>query len=330
MELLNRYLQAVKFWLPKAQQDDIIAEVSEDLRSKAEEREAILGRSLTQDEWKLLLKERGHPLLVANRFLPQHSLIGPMLLPIYWFVLKIVLACGLIPGLAVGIGMMVLVPSHHPENSLLGTLWLTAINSIFFVTLAFAILERYHKNWLELWSPDWSPEELPPVRNTRRIPRFSSSVELCVDLILAVWMIEAYGARILLDSSGVRIALTPTGSALLAGVAALTFANACVAAVNLARPYWTSTRHGVRAGIHWLAAILCLVVFRAGQAVVDITGPGIPSDQAPGITHWVNSTMSIILLSSIAIASVYAIFETRKALKRKTANQMADALVTVL
>jgi hypothetical protein len=36
MELLERYLQAVKFWLPKKQKQDIIAELSEDiiLRSK--------------------------------------------------------------------------------------------------------------------------------------------------------------------------------------------------------------------------------------------------------------------------------------------------------
>lgn len=29
MELLDRYLQAVKFWLPKKQQQDIIAELSD-------------------------------------------------------------------------------------------------------------------------------------------------------------------------------------------------------------------------------------------------------------------------------------------------------------
>ena len=37
MELLDRYLQAVKFWLPKSQRDDIIAELSEDIRCQFEE-----------------------------------------------------------------------------------------------------------------------------------------------------------------------------------------------------------------------------------------------------------------------------------------------------
>jgi hypothetical protein len=46
MDLLNRYLHAVGFWLPNVQQEDIIAEFGEDLRSQIEEREAALGHPL--------------------------------------------------------------------------------------------------------------------------------------------------------------------------------------------------------------------------------------------------------------------------------------------
>ena len=41
-DLIDRYLHAVKFWLPKAQQADIVAEIGEDLQSLVEEREAAL------------------------------------------------------------------------------------------------------------------------------------------------------------------------------------------------------------------------------------------------------------------------------------------------
>jgi hypothetical protein len=37
MELIDRYLQAVKFWLPKQQKLDIIAELSEDIYAQIEE-----------------------------------------------------------------------------------------------------------------------------------------------------------------------------------------------------------------------------------------------------------------------------------------------------
>ena len=71
MELIERYLQAVKFWLPKAQKQDIIAELSEDIYSQMEEKESELGRKLSDLEVEIILKQRGRPVLVANRYQPQ-------------------------------------------------------------------------------------------------------------------------------------------------------------------------------------------------------------------------------------------------------------------
>lgn len=88
MELLERYLQAVGFWLPKPQKRDIIAELSEDIRSQIEEKESDLGRHLDEAELAVILKARGAPLLVAERYLPQRHLIGPLLFPIYRLALK--------------------------------------------------------------------------------------------------------------------------------------------------------------------------------------------------------------------------------------------------
>lgn len=50
MELIDRYLQAVKFWLPKQQKQDIIAELSEDIYAQVEEQESGLGRKLNEAE----------------------------------------------------------------------------------------------------------------------------------------------------------------------------------------------------------------------------------------------------------------------------------------
>ena len=39
-DLIDRYLQAVRFWLPKShRQEDLLAEFGEDLRSQIEEKE---------------------------------------------------------------------------------------------------------------------------------------------------------------------------------------------------------------------------------------------------------------------------------------------------
>jgi hypothetical protein len=44
MELVDRYLKAVRFWLPKARQENILAELSENIRAQIDEKEAELGR----------------------------------------------------------------------------------------------------------------------------------------------------------------------------------------------------------------------------------------------------------------------------------------------
>src|SRR5271165_3173690 len=70
-DLIDRYLQAVKFWLPKAQQQDILAELSEDLHSQIEEREAALGHPLDEADLAAVLKRRGSPMRVASGFVPE-------------------------------------------------------------------------------------------------------------------------------------------------------------------------------------------------------------------------------------------------------------------
>jgi hypothetical protein len=51
MELLNRYLQAVGFWLPRKQKHDIIGELSEELRCQIEEKESALRRASQSRSW---------------------------------------------------------------------------------------------------------------------------------------------------------------------------------------------------------------------------------------------------------------------------------------
>src|SRR5512136_1654661 len=136
MELLDRYLQAIKFWLPKAQQQDIISELSEDIRSQIEDLESASGRKLDEAELEALLKKRGNPLLVAGSYLPQKHLVGPAIFPFYKFVLKIVAYFYLLPGTAVWLFMALLSRSYRAAypgwalyKALIDWLWPTAIYS---------------------------------------------------------------------------------------------------------------------------------------------------------------------------------------------------------
>ena len=97
MDLIDRYLVAVRRQLPSNLQDDIVQELGDSLRSEAEEHEQRTGQPLSADEQAALVKKRGHPWLMASRYLPQQQLIGPALFPYYRQALKIVVFWVVLP-----------------------------------------------------------------------------------------------------------------------------------------------------------------------------------------------------------------------------------------
>jgi hypothetical protein len=95
MEMLDRYLKAVQSCLPETQREDIVNELGENLRAQFEDKEGELGRPLTEAEVEVILKQHGHPLVVAGRYRQDqrsvafgHQWIGPVLFPFYIRVLK--------------------------------------------------------------------------------------------------------------------------------------------------------------------------------------------------------------------------------------------------
>lgn len=84
MDMLEAYLRAVSRLLPKAQREDVAAELRDEILTRIEAKEAEQGRALTPDETEALLREIGHPILVAARYRQEpQSVIGPALDP-YW------------------------------------------------------------------------------------------------------------------------------------------------------------------------------------------------------------------------------------------------------
>src|ERR1700683_4696586 len=96
MELLDRYLQAIKTFLTGKDQDDILQELRESLLSQMDEKEQALDRPLTGDEIEAVIRQSGPPFVVAARYGPHRSLIGPALFSFYWLALKLGLLIALI------------------------------------------------------------------------------------------------------------------------------------------------------------------------------------------------------------------------------------------
>jgi hypothetical protein len=193
MELVDRYLHAVKFWLPRAEKDDIIAELSEDLRSQIEEKESELGHQLADADVEPILKRFGPPMAVAGRYLPQQFLIGPTLFPIYRVVIRALLLYFLLPWLLLWMGIAIFSPdfrADHPGVALFASLepwWLACTWSLFINTLIFAVLDRSKAR--QHLVDSWNPRSLPPVRDLNRISRGSTIFELVVAIgALAFWV----------------------------------------------------------------------------------------------------------------------------------------------
>jgi hypothetical protein len=192
-DLADRYLQAIGFWLPRDQKQDILAEISEDLYSQIEDREAMLGRALSESEVADLLKQRGRPIFVAGQFMPQRSLIGPVLYPIYIFVLKIVGLCYVIPWLVVWIGILLYhraEASFHlgQELSPLGTLWIAVFTQFGIVTVIFAVIERMSSKSPRL--ADWDPLKLPKIKvETPTKRRYNAACGIVAGIFGLLWLL---------------------------------------------------------------------------------------------------------------------------------------------
>jgi len=325
-ELIERYLQAVAFWLPKGQQQDIIAELSEDLHSQIEEKETESGRSLNDTEIEAVLKQRGRPVLVANRYLPQRNLIGPVLFPIYWFVIKVVALCYLVPWVLVWIGMMSFSSSYRAEHTSAGWFgaigsawsawWFTAVVALGTVTLVFAVLEQVQAKSRLL--ENWNPRKLPAVRNPNQIPRAGSVIEVVVNLMFGVWWIDIMSSPVILDRPEIKIVLSPVWRYLFWGFLLLALINAVAAGVNLARPYWTVVRASIRLTTNGAASALFCWMLNAG-ALAQITGAGLSAARALDVTNAVNAGLAKTLPLVLATGVVLAIVDIRRILRAKNA-----------
>jgi hypothetical protein len=332
MELIERYLESVKFGLPRQQKDDIIAELSDDIHAEVEEKEAALGRKLTEAEVEEILKQRGHPLLVANRFLPQESLIGPVFFPIYRFVLKIFAFGYLLPATLVWIGLMVFSPSYRFEHthpswftafaSLFSYLWFTFCLVVVPVTIAFAVLER---NQARVHFFDrWSPRKLPPVRNPNLIPRSSSSFELAVNLIFFVWFAICLHSPAVRIGSVLQFTLGPLWPWFFWGYLLLAAFNAAFACEKLLHPSWTVGRAALKllsdaAG----AALFCWLMkanLLAGIAVTNL-----PAQQAIAITQAINGWMARLFPWAIVIGLVIVATDVYRIVRLRLAGRRSPA-----
>lgn len=83
MDLLERYLHAIGRYLPEETRSDVLDELRSDLLEQMDARAEEFDRPLNDEDVVEILRRYGKPEVVALRYLPQRSLIGPTVFPFF-------------------------------------------------------------------------------------------------------------------------------------------------------------------------------------------------------------------------------------------------------
>src|SRR5215467_5749405 len=310
METVDRYLKAVAKALPESQREDIIRELSEDIRSEMEDKQDELGRPLTEAEQKALLKQRGNPLLLAGRYHQDNrrvafgwELIGPVLYPFYIKVLSFNL------GLAfVVIGTIFLALSVSGQrisfNDILNTCLLQFFIQLGAVTLIFSLIEKHLTKHPDRWNLSGKCGSVQldigtgrdvglPIARAQQISRFESVSIIIASAVALVWMTEVQNYQFLiLGPAAAFLKLAPIWYQVYFPIVLLTVAEIVRATINLVRPDWTLFRTIFNVLVHSGGLLIVYFLIRAGSWVVAV---GDHPDEYAHAAEIVNQTVSYAL-----------------------------------
>lgn len=319
--LIDRYLRAVRDHLPRAQQDDIINELSDSLHSRFEDEEAARGRPLGSDEQAAILKGFGHPMAVAARYRGDERsvtfgrrLIGPELFPTYMKVLAVNVAITLL------IGVIALVAGATIWSGFAGILVPLAIQ----FTIVTAIFVFIDARWVR--NPDgWDPRTVssmgPDVdvssidgiatqligKEHRRAVAVTTSVlemgliALTLTVALAIGVPDRIG--FLASGPGWRDVFVPA-------IAVLVFALV-TPIVTIVRPRWTRFRVAAHAGIDLAMIAIGVVSLAVGQWVV-LADPATASAGEADLVRLINDIARVSIAATIVLTAVTAALGIRR------------------
>jgi hypothetical protein len=266
MDMVDRYMQAVRFWLPRDKQDDIAAELSEELRCRREEAEERLGRPLDERETADLLKAAGNPLRMAAQYLQERPLLDPALAMIHRFAFKAAVLWVIAPVCAIA-ALVSLLFARHPlatlGDAVLGFLS-SSLLTLGAITAVLMVVERSRRSPLAAWDP----LKLPPVLERSRIkpiPRSASAFEAAFNLLFAAWWASPAGRiPLFVESHGTTVWFMgdfwlELRIRFFLPMLLLALANAAVALLLLARPHWVRFKHGYGVLSNGLGAVIALL-----------------------------------------------------------------------
>ena len=327
MQLLDRYLAAVRRSLPSGKEDDILAEISDDLQSQAEAKEAQLGRPLTLDEESAILKAYGNPRLVASRYGSEQYLIGPAFLPFYWYTLRIVVIVAVI----IAFFSIAMIPGGPLQSFgyMWGALWTTFFSAVGGVTVVFVVLEYIQRRFgRDVGIGAWDPRKLPPA-DGRVVSLANSIAELVISIAIMLWLLGIPWMRHALFSFTLGPApnepftlplhLNPILQQMVLPVFALYALGAALNVANIVQPYRLALRAYVHAAIQGAYCVIALILLSV-RDLITLSPSAHPTAKLVVTAHWLNSTAHWTVATVAIVCLIVAYCDLRQ-LRRSTKRQ---------
>jgi hypothetical protein len=330
MDVLDSYLRAVKRCLPRAQSDDIIKELSDDLRSQLEEQRAALGRALTDEELFAFFKQHGDPMTVARRYRQDHrslslgwELIGPELFPMYLMLLSFNLA------LTIAAVVVVSLILHVPIS--VNAFIVPILAQVICLTVVFTILNLIRRKFPQPWY--YPPAELAPMLP---VSRWYSLVGLIMWATVAIWWLAVpHFPQLILGSGAAHLRLASTWHRFYVPILLLLVGSVSQRVVSLVRPTWTWVVPLTRTIINAAAVpILCVLMFKSPTLVVLAEGvASTPQnlqlvENSNGLIRWgiLGPWLWLYAGISAVIYAWYSVPHVRKLIRRTCGQALSAAL----
>ena len=112
------------------------------MRAQVADREAELGRPLNRDEQRGVIAQFGHPVAMAARYWPPSYLIGPVMYPYYWPVLRIAIGLALAVHFVSAILLLMAGAAWSDAGRAALSAWNSALAVFAWTTLAFWMVDR--------------------------------------------------------------------------------------------------------------------------------------------------------------------------------------------
>lgn len=183
MTLIDRYVQAVKAYLPTKMRDDVGEELQLLLQEKLDDMREDNNGHLSDDDEVEFLKRQGHPMTVAARYQEHQNLISETLFPLYREILKWTLL--VLVGFKVFFFALDLVEGWQSVSfkNFVADTFETILLAMASVTLLFHFGGRFLEKQRLL--ENWNPRTLPRLRTDwQNMPRSESIPSLFGNLIL--------------------------------------------------------------------------------------------------------------------------------------------------